>query len=63
MAVIFIECTHCRAEIDTRIEVDAATFAQLPDIESEMICPACGTTGFWDKSRARLHDANSPKAA
>ena len=63
MAIIVISCLQCRADIDTRIEVDADTFAQLPASESKMVCPSCGAEGFWDKSRAVLRDDGADKAA
>jgi hypothetical protein len=56
MATIVISCLKCCAEIDTRIEVDAETFAHLPASETKMVCPSCGAEGFWDKSRAVLRE-------
>jgi hypothetical protein len=62
MSVIIIACAHCRADIDTGINVDWVTFAQLPEIHSEMVCPSCGVKGFWDKSRARLDDVAAARS-
>ena len=56
MAIIIVRCHACGSDIDTRINVDQATFQQLPQIESAMVCPSCGAQGFWDKTRARLQD-------
>ena len=60
MAHLIMMCTQCAREIDTRIDIDRATFDQLPEIESEMVCPECGAKNFWDKSRARLQEGADP---
>ena len=57
MAALMMTCAGCGEEIDTRIEMDKTTFDQLPQIETEMVCPKCGAKNFWDKSRARLDGA------
>jgi hypothetical protein len=57
MAIIIVRCHACGSDINTRINVDLATFQQLPQIESAMVCPSCGAQGFWDKARARLEEA------
>jgi DNA-directed RNA polymerase subunit RPC12/RpoP len=57
MATVMMTCAGCGKEIDTRIEMDQTTFDQLPQIETEMVCPKCGAKNFWDKSRARLDGA------
>jgi predicted RNA-binding Zn-ribbon protein involved in translation (DUF1610 family) len=56
MATVFMTCSSCHRDINTHIEMDPATFMQLPLIESEMVCPKCGARNFWDKSKARLAD-------
>ncbi len=56
MATVFMTCASCDKEINTHIEMDAATFMQLPLIESEMVCAKCGARNFWDKAKARLAD-------
>jgi len=56
MAIIIVRCADCGSDINTRIDVDQATFQQLPEFESAMVCPSCGAQGFWDKARARLED-------
>jgi hypothetical protein len=60
MAMLMMTCVHCAREIDTGIELERTTFDQLPESESEMVCPACGAGNFWDKSRARLDDSSKP---
>jgi len=62
MATVFVTCDSCQREIDTRIEMDQATFDQLPRIETQMSCPNCGAMSFWHKSKARLAD-NAEKPA
>jgi hypothetical protein len=57
MATVMMRCASCAEDIDTRIDLDQATFDKLPALESEMVCPKCGAKNFWDKSQARL--ANS----
>ncbi len=63
MATVFMTCASCDQEINTHIEMDAATFMQLPLIETEMVCPKCGARNFWDKSKARLVDRTGESSA
>lgn len=56
MPTVLVTCDSCKQEIDTRIEMDQATFDQLPPIETHMSCPNCGAMNFWHKSKARLAD-------
>ncbi len=63
MSIVFMACAACHAEINTHIEMDAATFLLLPVIESEMVCPKCGARNFWDKTKARLVDCDGETSA
>ena len=41
-SILMVKCPDTGCELSTGIEMDAATFAQLPDIQSHVRCPACG---------------------
>jgi hypothetical protein len=47
MAVLLIKCPHTDRPVSTGIELDAETFAKLPDILSYMKCPECGLEHAW----------------
>jgi hypothetical protein len=42
VSILMVRCPSTGHELSTGIEMDAATFAKLPDILSQMKCPACG---------------------
>jgi len=56
MAVSLIKCPHTDRPISTGIELDAETFAKLPDILSYMKCPECGLEHAWWTGEAWLED-------
>jgi hypothetical protein len=56
MAVLLIKCPHTDRPISTGIEVDAETFAKLPDILSYMKCPECGLEHAWWTREAWLEN-------
>jgi hypothetical protein len=45
--VVMVRCPNTGRELSTGIEMDASTFSQLPDIRSNMKCPACGLDHLW----------------
>jgi hypothetical protein len=56
MSLIFIKCPETGRAVSTGIEMDPATFANLPNVGAQTRCPDC--TGFhvWNKSEAWLCD-------
>ena len=42
VSIVMVRCPNTGRELSTGIEMDAATFEKLPDIRSQMRCPACG---------------------
>ena len=45
--VVMVTCPSTGRELSTGIEMDAATFEQLPDIRSKMTCPICKLDHIW----------------
>jgi len=56
MAVLLIKCPHTDRPVSTGIELDAETFAKLPDILSYMKCPECGLEHAWWTREAWLEE-------
>jgi len=56
MAVLLIKCPHTDRPISTGIELDAETFAKLPNILSYMKCPECGLEHAWWTREAWLEE-------
>jgi hypothetical protein len=54
-------CPKTGRELSTGIEMDAATFEQLPDIRSRIKCPICNVDHIWSTSAAWL-DNPAPSA-
>jgi hypothetical protein len=54
--VVMVRCPNTGRELSTGIEMDAATFSQLPDVRSNMKCPACGLDHLWSTREAWLGD-------
>jgi hypothetical protein len=57
MSILLIRCPHTGRPISTGIEVDAETFAGLPDVLSYLPCPECGLNHAWWVREAWLEDA------
>jgi hypothetical protein len=57
MSILLIKCPHTGRPISTGIEVDADTFAALPDVLSYLTCPECGLTHAWWTREAGLEEA------
>jgi hypothetical protein len=53
-SVLMFRCPNTGRELSTGIEMDAATFEQLPDIRSQIKCPACSLDHVWSTSEAWL---------
>jgi len=54
MGVVMIKCPASGRAVSTGIEVDSETFRALPDLSSQMNCPACKAHHAWSKSEAWL---------
>jgi hypothetical protein len=63
MGVVMIKCPTTGRAVSTGIEVDADTFANLPDVSSRLGCSACGTQHSWSKSEAWLAEHGADSAA
>jgi hypothetical protein len=61
ISILMVRCPDTGAELSTGIEMDAATFERLPEIQSQMTCPACGRSHVWSTREAWL--GNPPPAA
>jgi hypothetical protein len=57
MGILLIKCPHTSRPISTGIEVDADTFAGLPDVLLYLTCPECGLTHAWWSREAWLGEA------
>lgn len=54
VSILMVKCPSTGCELSTGIEMDAATFAGLPDIRSHVKCPACGLDHLWSTREAWL---------
>lgn len=61
VSVLMVRCPNTGRELSTGIEMDAATFDQLPDIRSHLKCPACGLDHLWSVREA-WHGNPAPSA-
>ena len=52
--VVMVRCPTTGRELSTGVEMDAATFEQLPDIHSLIKCPVCGLDHTWSMREAWL---------
>ena len=53
-SVVMVRCPTTGRELSTGVEMDAATFQQLPDIHSQMRCPVCSLDHTWSTREAWL---------
>jgi hypothetical protein len=58
MAMVIIRCPRSGRPVFTGIETDAAVFERLPDSESRVLCPACGSEHLWRKTDALLVESS-----
>ena len=56
MTVLKVRCPQTGVEISTGIDVDAESFASLPDKLPLSDCPVCGLDHVWLKCDARFVD-------
>ena len=59
MATIYTSCPNTGREISTGIEIDADSFARMPDVIARIDCPHCGERHNWSKHNAYLRDGSS----
>jgi hypothetical protein len=59
-SIVMVRCPATGRELSTGVEMDAATFKRLPDIHSQIKCPACGLDHNWSTREAWL--GNPPPA-
>jgi hypothetical protein len=57
MSILLIKCPHTGRPVPTGIEVDADSFAALPDVLSYLTCPECGLSHAWWTREAWLEDS------
>ena len=56
MSSVMIRCPTTGKPVSTEIEIEPSVFRQLPEVESHMLCPACGQDHAWVKSSAWLEN-------
>ena len=61
MPKVFTTCPVSGQPIDTRIDIDDASFARLPDFAGKIFCPYCGTEHEWSKDGSRLVEDGKSK--
>jgi hypothetical protein len=54
MLQIMLTCARTGQFVSTGIETDLETFITLPDVVSQLRCPACAGTHFWTKRETWL---------
>ena len=52
--IVMIRCPNTGREISRGIEMDVATFEQLPDIRSQLMRPVCRFNHVWSTREAWL---------
>ena len=52
--VVMVRCPATGRELSTGVEMDAATFERLPDIQSQIKCPVCRLDHNWSTRAAWL---------
>jgi hypothetical protein len=57
MTILKVRCPETGREISTGIDVDAESFASLPDKLPLSTCPVCGLAHVWLKCDARFVEA------
>ena len=54
VSVVMVRCPNTGRVLSTGIEMDAATFEELPDIRSQIMCPVCKLDHLWSTREAWL---------
>jgi hypothetical protein len=63
MPALMVRCSNTGRKMSTGLDLDAATFASLPDKLITSSCPACGVEHGWLKCDARYVEAKMPASA
>jgi hypothetical protein len=56
MALLMIKCPHTARPVCTGVELEKAQLEQLPDVQMQVSCQACGMTHAWWKRESWLAD-------
>jgi hypothetical protein len=51
---VMVKCATTGRELSTGVEMDSATFEQLPELASRLKCPICGLDHLWSTREAWL---------
>jgi predicted RNA-binding Zn-ribbon protein involved in translation (DUF1610 family) len=57
MGTVMIRCPRTNRAVSTQIDTEAVDFKRLPEVESRLLCPACGEQHVWTAREAWLSDA------
>ena len=57
MGTVMIRCPRTNRAVSTQIGTEATDFKRLPEVESRLLCPACGEEHVWTAREAWLSDA------
>jgi hypothetical protein len=63
MPVLMVRCPNTGRKMSTGLDLDADTFASLPDKLITSSCPACGVEHSWLKCDARYVGEKMPASA
>ena len=58
MGTVMIRCPRTNRAVSTQIDTEASDFKRLPEVESHLLCPACGEQHVWTARGAWLSDAS-----
>lgn len=58
MGTVMIRCPRTGHAVSTEINTEAAVFERLPEVDSQMTCPACGEVHVWTARDAWLADTS-----
>jgi hypothetical protein len=60
-SIVMVRCPATGRQLSTGVEMDADTFMRLPEIRSQIKCPACKLDHDWSTRDAWLE--NPPSSA
>ena len=61
MSLVMILCPTTGQAVSTEIETEPSVFSTLPQIESRIVCPACGEDHVWTRRDAWLAESPGPQ--
>jgi hypothetical protein len=56
MGTVMIRCPRTDRAVSTQIHTEVAVFERLPEVPSELRCPACGEVHVWTAKHAWLQE-------